>query len=64
MSSRSVSDSSKAFVDFTDAVTTKLDLFDARSSKEDKSFFFSFIHKVKVKNLTFFSSFFFFSLSV
>lgn len=64
--SKSVSDSSKAFVNFAEAMIVKLDLSKVWSSKDDKSFILGIRHMVKVKaSFSFLLSFFlFFLLSV
>lgn len=55
--SRSYSNSSSAFTNFTELVLTKLDLLEVHSTREDKSFIYGFSHIVKVRTLVFYSSF-------
>lgn len=64
MGFKSVSDNSKSFADFIEAVIAKLDLSEVQSSREDKSFVFGFWHMVKVKTFYFFFFIFCFLLSV
>lgn len=60
ISSKSVSNSSKAFMNFVEAITKKLDVFDIQSSRQDKSFIFGFIYMVKIKHFNYSCFFFFF----
>lgn len=57
ISSKSCYDSSKAFTDFAELVSAKLDLSKVRSSRKDRSFIFDFRHMVKVRASVLYSLF-------
>lgn len=57
MASRNYFDSSKAFTDFDELISAKLDLSEVRSTRKDRSFVFGFRQMVKVRTLVFYPLF-------
>lgn len=62
ISSKSCSNNSRAFANFSKLVLTKLDLFEICSTRKDWSFIYDFRYMVKVRVSIFYLPFLFFSL--